>query len=163
MLIEQQQILTTQNLAVLLSALTPGDIAHENWHALAQRCFQWICRRLQVKTTRRHARLIQVKNAAYASRQMVFFLALLPSERIPAFVAWAQAHLDTQSENFSVRFQPALRGLELAARSVSARGVSIDPPCAAPGSGPKARRLLGWCNGTHELLADTGRTSQASG
>ena len=57
--------------------------------------------------------LHRVKNAAYAWRQMVFFLSLLPSDA-PVFLTEAQALLDKQPAAFAKRFQPALDGLRMA-------------------------------------------------
>ena len=34
-----------------------------------------------------------IKNSAYAWRQMIFFLALLPTDTTDTFLAWAHDHL----------------------------------------------------------------------
>jgi len=144
MIIEQQQILTTQNLAVLFAALDLTTTLQGQLADLAQRCFAWICRRLQFKADSWHAGLIAVKNAAYAWRQMIFFLSLLPEDEMQGFLAWAEAHLGAQRADFQSRFAPALRGLALAAE-----GRSLD------GWGAKrqqAKRFLGWSNKGHWLL-----------
>ena len=80
MIIEQQQILTTQNLAALLAGLGLTDAIRFRLGEMARYCFHWICERQQMKIDRWHARLIMVKNTAYAWRQMIFFLSLLPKE-----------------------------------------------------------------------------------
>jgi hypothetical protein len=137
--IEQAQILTTHNLAVLFHALdlrpslpAPGE--------LARRCFQWICRELRAPATDWRAGLHAVKNAAYAWRQMIFFLSLEPEDSIREFLAWAGDSLGREAPAFQARFRPALHGL--------ARAVDGLPP-----ENGNARRLLGWTSsGTHWLL-----------
>lgn len=145
MIIEQQQIYTSQNLAVLFAALDLKETLAEQLEKLAQSCFIWICRRLQVKTERWHARLIMVKNAAYAWRQMIFFLSLLPPEALQTFLVWAETYLKKQDAVFQTRFRPAWQGLLLAAS-----GTSLDDEQA---NRLKARRFLGWSVKEHWLLA----------
>lgn len=143
MIIEQQQILTTQNLAVLFRALEFNTTLQGCLGDLARRCFLWICSRQQMKIDRWHARLIMVKNTAYAWRQMVFFLALLPQEAVQNVLAFARAELDARETAFRERFDPVLRGLEIAA---SGERLSDDHG---------ARRFFGWSKQKHWLLADT--------
>ena len=83
MIIEQQQILTTQNLAVLYSGLLLNEPFEIHSMAMANQCFTWICRRLQMKSHSWHEELITLKNAAYAWRQMIFYLAVSPKESLP--------------------------------------------------------------------------------
>lgn len=144
MIIEQQQILTSQNLAVLFDALKLVDVLPNPLENLAQRCFQWICRRQQIKINDWHARLIMVKNTAYAWRQMIFFLALLPDPQVQTFLAWADEYLNEQKVDFQIRFRPALRGL-----AIAAAGHSLDDPATSP---LEARRFLGWTKKRHWLL-----------
>ncbi|HXH48874.1 MAG TPA: hypothetical protein VNM47_05970 [Terriglobia bacterium] len=146
MVIEQQQILTTQNLAALFGGLNLADALRGQLGAMAKRCFEWICRRQQVREDKWHARLKMLKNTAYAWRQMLFFLALLPDRDVTGFLRWAEGHLDAQKEDFRKRFAPALRGLMLVAN-----GGSIDQPSARKSN---TRRFLGWSNTKHWLLAD---------
>jgi hypothetical protein len=94
MVIEQEQILTTHNLAVLMQTLGLIDVLGPQLEELARRCFVWICQRQQQKITAWQPRLRMIKNCAYAWRQMVFFLALLPDETVRTFLNWADAHLD---------------------------------------------------------------------
>jgi hypothetical protein len=82
-------------LAKALTTTLKGQLAD-----LAQRCLAWICWRLQVKADTWHAGLIAVKNVAYAWRQMVFFLSLLPEDEMQGFLAWAEAHLGEQRLDF---------------------------------------------------------------
>jgi hypothetical protein len=144
MIIEQQQILTTQNLAVLFDGLGLAASLENQLRVLAERCLAWICRRQQVTTNSWHARLIAVKNTAYAWRQMIFFLALMPVPEVQSFLSWAQRHLIDQREDFQVRFNPALQGLVLATD-----GHALDSELAIQSG---VRRFLGWSKETHWLL-----------
>jgi hypothetical protein len=146
MIIEQQQILTTQNLASLFASLDLIDVLRDQLVDLAKLCFRWICKRHQMKTDKWHARLIMVKNTAYAWRQMVFFLALLPDRSVADFLVWAEDHLSDQSEEFRNRFRPALKGLIIAAD-----GGSIDNDSARREG---VRRVLGWSKERHWLLTN---------
>jgi hypothetical protein len=114
-IIEQEQTLTTHNLAVLFEALGLRETLRPYLRGLAGRCFTWVGRTLQQKRDPWKAKLQAVKNAAYAWRQMVFFLALLPGDETREFLAWAEGHLAQQRPGFRVRFGPALEGLRLAA------------------------------------------------
>lgn len=139
MIIEQQQILTTQNLAALFLGLDLARVLHGRLDEMARQCFEWICRRQQIKIAKWHARLLMLKNTAYAWRQMIFYLALLPQGAVTDFLGWADDHLVQQPEEFVDRFRPALRGLVRAANG--------SPPDA-----PDARRFLGWSKARHWLL-----------
>jgi hypothetical protein len=139
-IIEQAQILTTHNLAVLFQALDLGETLRERLNDLAGRCFASICARLQYRIADRGAALTTVKNCAYAWRQMVFLLSFVPRDVERQFLDWAQIHLGRQRPDFRDRFRPALAGLQAAAGH-------------APAGGVQARQLLGWSTGTHWLLA----------
>lgn len=145
MIIEQQQILTTQNLAALFAGLDLSDAVRGQLGEMAMRCFRWICNRLQMKTDTWHARLIMVKNTAYAWRQMVFYLSLLPKRDVVEFVDSVGEHLNGQSEEFAIRFRPAIEGLIMAVH-----GESVDGEAAMRCN---ARRFLGWSKDRHWLLA----------
>ncbi len=146
MIIEQQQILTTQNLAALFVGLRLDDALRSRLRAMAEQCFVFICRRQQVRAHQFHARLIMLKNTAYAWRQMVFFLSLAPAADVTGFLHWGEDHLEAQSETFRNRFRPAWNGLALAA---DGRALDGDDALAAG-----ARRFLGWSMAKHWLLAD---------
>jgi hypothetical protein len=87
-----------------------------------------------------------VKNTAYAWRQMVFFLALLPGEMVRDFLAWAEEHLSAQGADFRLRFHPALAGLARAAQ-----GLPPEEP-AREGGASGTRLFLGWTTEKHWLL-----------
>jgi hypothetical protein len=138
-IIEQEQILTTHNLAVLFDSLGLTTTLRLHLGDLARRCFAWICRRQQQKIDPWKARLQMVKNTAYGWRQMVFFLALLPADAVEEFLGWASDHLAQQRPEYQMRFRPALEGL-----SRSARGQPIaEGTC----------QFLGWTTQKHWLLA----------
>ncbi|MEL7051004.1 MAG: hypothetical protein AAGM45_04365 [Cyanobacteria bacterium J06588_5] len=149
MIIEQQQILTTHNLAALmLSDAIAAQISvafGDSYQQLAQDCFVWAVQRLQMNAPTWHASLIHLKNAAYAWRQMVFFLTMRGNTQ--SFLIWAKDYLNQQPLEFQRRFQPALVGLELAAN-----GESINQSDRIRALG--ARRLLGWYDQRYWIAAD---------
>jgi hypothetical protein len=142
MIIEQQQILTTQNLAALYSGLELNESLGIHSVAMAKQCFAWICRRLQMKPHSWHEELITLKNAAYAWRQMVFYLAVSSKENLTQFLDWAEEHFGKQGTEFKARFQPAFSGLLLAAT-----GTNPDSQ--------NARCFLGWSKEKHWLSVFT--------
>lgn len=149
MIIEQQQILTTQNLAALFVGLDLIDVLRDRLDEMAKQCFRWICRRQQMKIDTWHAHLIMLKNTAYAWRQMVFFLALLPESSVSNFLKWAEGYLGDQTVGFRNRFGPAFSGLVLVAN-----GGAIDDD---PTRQLDTRRFLGWSKAKHWLLPDAQR------
>jgi hypothetical protein len=151
-IIEQGQILTTHNLAPLLAGLDLLDDLRETLPELARHCFQWICARLQRSTDDWHAAMQDIKNAAYAWRQMLFYLSFADPAEVPRFLAWADDQLRTAPEDFRRRFAPVMEGL----RAVAA-GARFD----AAGWTPRAngRRFLGWTVDRHWLLPEREPTS----
>lgn len=141
--LEQQQILTTQNLATLFFGADVATRLQPKLQAMAHACFTWICRRLQAKAPDRHGQLIAIKNSAYAWRQMVFYVSLLPAAEQAAFMGRAISTLGEQPEAFRARFEPALRGLKLAIDG----DILVDDPQRAG-----IHRFLGWTTGPHWLL-----------
>ena len=131
--IEQAQLLTTHNLAAL-HRLAGEDLV-ASYPELARRCFTWVCARLQLSIEPWVPRLRNIKNAAYGWRQMIFFLALAGDDAAGDFLKWARTHLHQQPRDFVRRFEPALRGLEVAHRGE----VLTDTE--------EARRFLGWSRG----------------
>ncbi|MFD0019799.1 hypothetical protein [Streptomyces sp. NPDC058382] len=131
--IEQSQILTTHNLATLVSRV--GIRPEPGWEVLALRCFTTVC----AMTARIHGNprpLSTIKDAAYAWRQMVFHLSLCD----PAGRARVLNRLDEEAARFpghvAARLAPALTGL----RQTASGGV----PDAGAG-----RRFLGWTTEDH--------------
>jgi hypothetical protein len=139
--IEQAQILTTHNLAVLFDALPLRDQLAPHLRPIAETCFQWATRRLRMRTTHWHQILINLKNAAYAWRQMVFYLSFCAD--VPAFLSWGRARLERADDSFRRRFEPAMRGLEIVAT-----GVASNEAAFAAGGG---RVFTGWSTDRHWL------------
>ncbi len=150
MVIEQQQIITTQNLAVLFDSLGLSDRLREELPTMAKKCFTWICHRQQSTTRDWHARLIVIKNTAYAWRQMMFFLSCAPTGEVEGFVGWAEEYLRQQPNEFQIRFRPALNGLS----AVATGGTFEDDS--------HRRRFLGWSKELHWLLPEGVKDRRAS-
>lgn len=144
MVIEQQQIITTQNLAPLFLALNLVDALRPQLGEMARQSFTWICRRQQMKIDAHHGKLIMIKNTAYAWRQMIFYLSLLSKPEVAEFLAWAQTHFEAQPQEFRDRFRPVLNGLTLVADGESLDGESAGKRDAC--------RFLGWSAEKHWLL-----------
>jgi hypothetical protein len=140
-IIEQSQILTTQNLASLFLALDLHNAWSVRMMELSQNCFQWICRRQTSNSWKANLRI--QKNSAYAWRQMVFFLSLLDSQTVSTFLQWARGHLEQQNTSLRERLSPALSGLEWIAG-----GGTFDPH-GIGGIAGEGRRILGWTTGRH--------------
>ncbi|WP_312936473.1 hypothetical protein [Pseudomonas sp.] len=143
-LIEQQQILTTHNLATLFCGLELKTLLATQLGALALVCFKWICVRQQVQMNCYHARLVMLKNTAYAWRQMVFFLSMLDEAGMRRSLEDIEAFFAEQSAAFQTRFSPVMTGLRLA---VDGRRL---PQHEMTAEG--ARVFLGWATGRHWLM-----------
>lgn len=144
MIIEQQQIVTTQNLATLFAGLGLRQTLRPQLANMARRCFEWICRRQQVNAPDWHGRLIVIKNTAYAWRQMLFFLSFVTADELDDFVAWARQTMASQPDSFRVRFRPAFDGFIAASQGRT-------PPATDVGS-DDGRQFLGWSTSRHWLL-----------
>jgi hypothetical protein len=144
MIIEQQQVITTQNLATLFQGLGLGHILRPNLADMARRSFDWICRRQQLNPSDWHTRLIMVKNTAYAWRQMLFFLSFITKNELIDFIAWAQSHLSVQEAEFQARFRPAFDGLIAATEGRT--------PHQVDDNRGEGRQFLGWSRSRHWLL-----------
>jgi hypothetical protein len=136
MVIEQAQILTTHNLAALVHPI--GVNPPVGWPELARRAFAATCRHI-VRLQHNPTPLRGIKDAAYAWRQMLFFMAMCRRDDQIALSAWVQDGAGRHREHAIRRLAPALAGL----RHVLAGG-SLDD-----GSAPDARRFLGWSVGGH--------------
>ncbi len=144
MIIEQQQIVTTQNLAALFAGLGLSQVLRPHLADMARRCFDWICRRQQLKESDRHAQRIVLKNTAYAWRQMLFYLSFVSSDELSGFVAWATSHLSIQQAAFQTRFRPVFDGLLAASEGRTPHGFDA--------GGSDGRQFLGWSKSRHWLL-----------
>ncbi|MBZ0237573.1 MAG: hypothetical protein K8M05_34970, partial [Deltaproteobacteria bacterium] len=142
-ILEQAQILTTHNLAVLVGGLGLSPKVAARLPALARRCWDFVVRSLQVMPPRRVHQLRAVKHAAYAWRQMIFFASIMPAATRDDFIRWTGERMRELPAPFRARFAPAYAGLCLAATGVT------------PGARtePEARVFLGWSTEPHWLLA----------
>jgi hypothetical protein len=139
--IEQAQILTTHNLSVLFDALPLRDQLAPHLRLVAETCFRWTVGRLRLRTADWHQTLVNLKNSAYAWRQLAFYLSFVPA--VPDFLQWARVQLERVDDVFRQRFEPAIRGLEMAASGVA----SSDAEFAAGGGCV----FTGWSTDRHWL------------
>jgi hypothetical protein len=144
-ILEQSQILTTHNLAVLFDGAGLRPLLDAPLDAMALRCFQWICKRQQMRIPHWHGRLIMLKNTAYAWRQMIFFLSMLGDARRHAAITRIEEHFREQPETFRLRFGPAMMGLHQAeaGRRLPQHTPGVDG----------ARVFRGWTTARHWLLS----------
>ena len=142
-IIEQQQIVTTQNLSILFCELDLKTLLYPRVSSLAQACFEWICRRQQMRIEQYHGRLIMLKNTAYAWRQMIFYLSMLDESEMLSAIEGIEAYLRSQPAAFQDKFRPAMVGLRLAAagRRLPQQDRTIEG----------ARVFLGWTTESHWL------------
>jgi hypothetical protein len=146
-IIEQCQILTTHNVAPLISALDLIGDLQPVFPDLARRCFECICLRQQRVTGDWRAEMQAVKNCAYAWRQMILYLSLANADEMPRFLDWASEHVGKQRADFRHRFAPALAGLQVVAAGGRFGSDGLDPATGG-------RRFLGWTVGRHWLLSE---------
>jgi len=140
MVIEQAQILTTHNLAAMVSI---GAIGAEDFGPLARVAFVEARRgvvgaRAQWWRGDRHAAANTIKNAAYAWRQSVFFLAGARHEEQRELVHWFGAVTSSHSDEQAAALGPAVADL--------ARVLAGGPRPSLP--------FVGWAPGTHPMLVD---------
>ncbi len=111
MMLEQQQIITSHNLAQLFKTLDLSDLSFAQ---MATDCFDWICKRQQIPLHDWRAKLQMTKNTAYAWRQMIAFLSELEPDIQRTLVAQIKKTLAAQSSAFQNRIAPAIAGLDSA-------------------------------------------------
>lgn len=141
-IIEQQQILTSHNLAAIASLSGVQQALAGRWHELAQRCFDWIVDQLQLPDAGHQVALHRIKNAAYAWRQMVLFLSLDHGE-VDSFLRWTRERLRHQPTEFQLRFEPVVAGLTQAAGRAMRNDVEVAVQPAV---------FVGWTSQRHWLL-----------
>jgi hypothetical protein len=151
--LEQAQILTTQNLAQLADALNLREQIAAAAPELADRAFAWVVGRLGIHPDNQHARLRAVKNAAYAWRQAIYFLSLSDHGTQTEVLARLRGHLQAASEDLQARFGPAIDGLAhvITGGRFDQRGRAPEPAAG--------RRFLGWATGPHWVLEHAGTPS----
>lgn len=140
--IEQQQVLTTHNLASITSLPGVQQALAGRWHELAKHCFDWIVDHLQLPDAGYQVALHRLKNSAYAWRQMVFFVSKDDGD-VDHFLEWVSERLRKEPAEFQRRFAPAVAGLAQAAgrRQQFDVGVAVQPVT-----------FLGWTSQRHWLL-----------
>ncbi|WP_426134824.1 hypothetical protein [Pseudomonas sp. PWP3-1b2] len=151
-ILEQQQILTTQNLALLFDELGLKVMLRPRLASMVQACFEWICKRHQMQIELYHAQLIMLKNTAYAWRQMVFYLAMLDEHEREKALKSIEAFFATQPVAFREKFLPLMSGLRKAAAG------EVLPQHVLTADG--ARVFLGWTTTRHWLLPAQGVNSK---
>ncbi|MBD7998175.1 hypothetical protein [Oerskovia gallyi] len=140
MVIEQAQILTTHNLAALVSV---GAVAPDDFGPLARAAFAEARRgvvggRTQWSRGDRHAAANTIKNAAYAWRQSVFFLAGARPDEQHELVHWFGAVTSAHSDEQAAALGPVVADL--------ARVLAGGPRPSLP--------FVGWAAGPHPMLVD---------
>ncbi|WP_017600849.1 hypothetical protein [Nocardiopsis lucentensis] len=138
MVIEQAQILTTHNLAALVSV---GARPRHGWAEAARRAYT-VAEAAVERLPRVALPLGHVKNAAFAWRQCLFFLSRCPEGEQREILGWMEERLDGRPLLTRERLTPVLGGL----RQVLEYGALVewDPR--------SARRFLGWSSGGHWIL-----------
>ena len=140
--LEQSQVLTTHNLAVLVDELALTGTLSGEGAALAATVLSELVRTWSRLPSDWHPRLITVKNSAYALRQALFLLSLAPQREqgavLDAFAEQVQAANTTGQA-----LRPVAAGLLHVAD-----GGRFDEH----GRGGQGQRLYGWSVGTPWLL-----------
>jgi hypothetical protein len=144
--LEQSQILTTHNLAQMTFGLGLQQEVRGLAPQLAQKAFSFVVRRQNRPAADFRARLQMLKNTAYAWRQGIFFFSLASPVEKQNILAALQAEVSQQSQDWILRFQPAVNGLGhvLDGGRFDSKGIGIQ--------NRRARRFLGWARGHHWLM-----------
>lgn len=138
--IEQAQILTTHNLAVLVAKLRVAP--DHGWIGAAEVAFDHVID--LVRRVHRNPRpLPTIKDAAYAWRQVVFCLSLCDNQDRRGFLDSAEIRLARYPVHLAGRLAPVVDGL----RWVLHGGSFTDPDATG-------RRFLGWSTNRHWMAAD---------
>ncbi|MGY5882360.1 hypothetical protein [Modestobacter lacusdianchii] len=140
--LEQSQILTTHNLAVLIVGLDLEPALRERAPDLAERVLAWVLQTHAHLPSQHHAALQAVKNVSYAWRQAIYLLSYCDHESQAASV---NRLLDATASGTARQLKPVVDGLA----HVHAGGHFSSTGVANGGTG---RRLLGWSVGRHWLL-----------
>eukprot|EP00026_Physarum_polycephalum_P003155 Phypoly_transcript_03164.p1 GENE.Phypoly_transcript_03164~~Phypoly_transcript_03164.p1 ORF type:complete len:819 (+),score=172.04 Phypoly_transcript_03164:141-2459(+) len=111
--IERCMIVTTHNLALVFDRLNMKQKLQDVMPEFPSRIFNFIIRETNNLTGMDwQTRLQHLKNAAYAFRQLVFFLSFLSKEEQESFFGWAFARCDKiQDEGYKGRLLLPLKSL----------------------------------------------------
>jgi hypothetical protein len=99
-IIEQAQILTSHNLAVLWNEFQLGQCLSAK--DLASYCFGWVCRAQTLSYSDWRSNLKARSRCANAWRQMVFYLSTLSEPEVQDFFVWAKTRLRNPKLDSSV-------------------------------------------------------------
>ena len=148
--LEQSQILTTHNLAVLTVGLGLEPALRERAPELAEQVLGWVLRTHAHLPKQHHAALQAVKNISYAWRQAIYLLSFCDDE---AQTAALRRVLEATATGTAGQLRPVVEGLAhvLAGGHFDSAGVA---------DGGAGRRLLGWSVGEHWLLAPVADTAR---
>ena len=149
--IEQSQILTTHNLAMLTKELRLSDKLGEWSPDLCGQVFRWIFQRHSQPVQRWRAQLQMVKNTAYAWRQALFFLSFCDDSARAKVLDELTALSAEATGSRARRLEPAVAGLR---RIADGERFDESGRCG-PG-----RRFLGWSVGRHWMLAEPPRDAE---
>ncbi len=138
-IIEQAQILTTQNLAALVNRGGVREMLDGSWSGLAARSFGTVATLIQ-KVERNPRPLGRIKDAASAWRHFLFYVSMLPAPQQESAIDTASQQLARAADHVQRRLAPAMLGLE----HVAGGGSLFDT--AAP---TEARQFTGWAVGRH--------------
>ena len=142
MVIEQAQILTTHNLAVLFESLELARGLRASLPHLALRCWRWMLQSPWTATDDFALARLRLKDAAQAWRQLVFFLSFVEESEVREFLGQARALLDGKDPPFVRHLQSVLEGL-----------TTVLEGRVPPGTKGVPRPFLGWFNGTSEWMS----------
>ncbi|PPK68130.1 hypothetical protein V5P93_000034 [Actinokineospora auranticolor] len=140
--LEQSQILTTHNLAVLAAELDLLPVLRDQAPDLVDRILAELLRGWDRLPQEHHPRLTTIKNIAYSWRQAVYFLSLCDDERQAVVVADLRA---ATASGRRAALRPVVDGLAtvLDGGRFTAEGLTADG---------RGKRLLGWSLGPHWLV-----------
>ncbi|KAL1406650.1 hypothetical protein Q8F55_008356 [Vanrija albida] len=152
--IEQAQIITTHNLALLASrfGVEPGE--HDAWDSWAVGAWHQavlsLRRAAKSYASHRYTRaLAYIKDAAYALRQALFYLSQADEGAEAEFIDAAKAGLRYNAKGLDAWVSKVSASVIAGVQDV-AGGASFD----AEGKSPNGRQLLGWSLGAHWVLED---------
>jgi hypothetical protein len=144
-ILEQSQILTTHNLAVLTQALELGAQLRMLAPELVARIFAWILEQQHRPLDKPYLVRRMIKNTAYAWRQAIVLLSLCDESEQRAAIEQLEWTLGHPRGLWADRFMPAVAGLRMVVEGgrfdATGRGQTLD--------GLPARRFLGWSVGRH--------------
>ncbi len=149
--IEQSQILTTQNLAPLVDRLDIADQLGASVPRLIPQVFDWIVREQTKSRDDWRANLQMLKNTAYAWRQAIYLLSLTDGPTQQALLGTIRDRWAAGPDRWRATFEPALIGLE----QIHA-GRRFNPTGRTDGG----RRFLGWSVGPHWMLPPDHRPAE---